>query len=283
MIEIKRDLKINQGGNLNLHVEMIGADGEVLLDQPANSLLTNFMRILYTLFRNAEVPDSGMLVNFSEFNQADTAMKDTEGYRTISSVTVGNPTRITFSGDLFRLDALGNNNMQIAGVGGITPDINGFYLNADVTRISDQIIDIAVDTTGSPAFVDQGAFGRIWQTYDSLHNPDTISVIDIMSDRLIKVGRDNTANVLDQQCLLNEWDSTSSGESFKLNYTLPTVSVPTFDNSAGEGEFILATAITNNSGANTDLREIGLYGTIFDEPSDRDWETNVGTDTVGSV
>ena len=187
-----------------------------------------------------------------------------ESAETISSVTPGNPTRVTLTNNMSRFDNNGDQGIQIAGSSGLTPSINGFWQPADVTWIADNIIDLNVNTSGT--YADQGSLVRLWEDWgtNDPRRPD----LSTLGDFVIMVGRDNTANVTDQQCLNNEWRASDIAESNTITYTEPTVAVPGFNVGAGTGEIFFSANITNNSGADLTINEIGLYARCYNGTND---------------
>ena len=266
VIEINPKIKINQGGDLNLHVNMVTGEGEVLIDQPANSLVANFARILYA-WANGKTFSDGTFYNSSDSEAFPNVMRDyTETAETVLSVTPGNPTRVQFFGNMNTFDNSGTHGIQLAGVGGITPDINGFWHPDDLTYIADNIVDLDIDTTGSPAFVNESSLVRLWQNFPD-NDPRRPSA-STLGDFVIMVGRGNVANVADQQCLENEWRASDIVEANTITYTEPTVAVPGFNVSAGTGEMFFSANITNNSGADLAINELGLYARVVDISND---------------
>ena len=266
LLEINPKIKINRDGDLKLHINMVTAEGKVLIDQPANSLVANFSRLLYAWMTGTKY-QSGMFYNSSDSESFPQVMRDyTESAETVQSVTVGNPTRVQFFAGMSRFDNVGDQGIQLSGVGGITPDINGFHAPADITYIADDIVDIDIDTTGSPAFVNEGSLVRLWEDFatNDPRRPDDST----LGEFVIMVGRSNTANVTDQQSLNNEWRAESTSIANTIQYTEPTVAVPGFNVGAGTGEMFFSANITNNSGGNLDIREVGLYARLYDATND---------------
>lgn len=267
LLEINPKIKINrEDGDFKLHVNMVTAQGEVLLDQPANSLVANFSRLLYAWMGGTRY-QAGMFYNTCDSELFPSVMRDyQESAEAVASVTTGNPTRITFNNNMSRFDNIGDQGIQVAGVGGIVPDINGFHPPADITYISDSIVDIDIDTTGSPAFVDEASLIRLWEDFatNDPRRPDSST----LGDFVIMVGRSNIANVTDQQSLNNEWRAESIALADTVQYTKPIVAVPGFNVAAGTGEMFFSANITNNSGDNLSIQEIGLYARLFDATND---------------
>ena len=75
ILEVKSDIAINQGGDLGLHINMVTGEGEVLLDQPANSLVANFARLIYAWANGSPFTD-GMYYNSSDATTHPNNMKD---------------------------------------------------------------------------------------------------------------------------------------------------------------------------------------------------------------
>ena len=65
-----------------------------------------------------------------------------------------------------RFDNGGDQGIQLAGIGGVTPDLNGFHAPADITYVSDSQVDIDIDTSASAAFlrrrISGEVVGRLW-------------------------------------------------------------------------------------------------------------------------
>ena len=266
ILNIKKDIKINTGDlNLRIDVDKISADGKVervVNDMPAKSLVANFGRMMMGAMAQVNVPD-GMYFKSSETASGPTMLANFgDSFSTIASVVVGNPTRVNFGASQSHWDNTGNEGLQLMGIGGITPDINGFYDSADATYVSGSAVDINVDTTGSPAFVDEGARVRIFRNASAGSGDEMDMDSTTFGYFRIAVGRGTTANVTDQQSLDNEFDAAESPtvqEPFELVYTDTVVSAPSFNQSTGVGELFFSGIITNNTGASVTINELGLY------------------------
>ena len=106
---------------------------------------------------------------------------------------------------------------------------------------------------------------RLWEDFGS----ESIRPIDnTLGEFVIMLGRNGDANVTDQQSLNNEWRSESGVASNTIVYTDPTVAVPAFDASAGTGEMFFSGNVTNNSGADLSINEIGLYVRVYGVTND---------------
>lgn len=268
-------------GDLELYLKMsMNATGEVVVDKKADSLVPNFLRIMMSFMGN-ELHQPGLFFNSSDSEAFPDVMRDyAETAETVLSVTPGNPTRVTFVANMNTFDNAGDQGIQLAGIGGIVPNINGFHPPADITYISDSVVDIAIDTTGSPAYSDDGSLVRLWEDWgtNSPQRPNAST----FGDFIIVVGENADANITDQQSLNKEWPATTTGESFKIQYTEPTVAAPAFDVGAGTGEMFFSAIISNTSGANLALGEIALYARIYDSTNDNRYVL-IARDTVSTT
>lgn len=241
-IEINQSLGINQG-SLDLIIEAI-VDGEKVMEFKGNSLLPNFLRLLYSFMSNTFF-DANLFVNWSN---GEPLYGSTLDFDTLTNVTAGSPTVLTKASS----SNWGNitSYIQIMGVGGITPDINGFHQISGGVNANPEI---AVSTSGT--FTDQGARVRKWLTHTTFAKE-----FFAWGAWRLKVGRSTTANVVDQQSLVNEWDKDEGpSETNEINYGTTTISDPSLDYTNKAGEIPFAIIITNNSGASLALNEIGLY------------------------
>ena len=272
ILNISKRIHINNDIKLRIDVDRIKANGcieRIIDDMPAHSLVANFARLMMAMMSNIDIPE-GLYFSSSDTTQGTAMLSDSgESFGVISSVAVGNPTRITLTSSATDLDNSGNEGIQIMGVGGVTPDINGFYPSSDITHVSNTQIDIDVDTTGSPAFSDEGARVRVFRNVSSPDTMDTDSTT--FGAFRIAVGRSVNNNVVDQQSLVNEFDqaeSATSIESYELVYTDTVVSAPSFDFANDIGELFFSGIITNNSGASQTLNELGLYAAAHRDAND---------------
>ena len=120
-------------------------------------------------------------------------------------------------------------------------------------------MDLNVNTTGSPAFVDEGARARV---YRDVSGDATDKAQNTFGAFRLVVGRGTTANVTDQQSLENEFDAAESAtaiEPYELVYTNTVVSLPSFNLTTDIGEIFFSGIVTNNTGASQTINEIGLY------------------------
>lgn len=278
------DKKITIGtGDLELYLNVtLNATGEVLVDKKADSLVANFARILQSMMGSENI-GSGLYFNQARNTTFPTMLADSGvTFEVVSAVTPGNPTRVTFNGNMTTFDNAGDQGLQFMGIGGIVPNINGFHPSADVTWISDSIADIAVDTTGSPAFVDEGARVRLWEDVGTRDLDAELSVLQYSG---IVIGHDGSiANVTDQQCLNNEFDAGEGGalEPFEVIYNSPKLALPTFNVATGVSELFLSSIITNNTGNTIDVDEIGWYVPISSATNNRKMAL-IARDTVIGV
>lgn len=266
ILNIKKDIKINKGDlNLRIDVDKIKADGSVeriVDDAPAHSLVANFSRMIMAAMGHINVPD-GMYFVSTDSTQGFNILADFgESMAGITAITPGNPTRVTFDSTLSHWDNTGNEGIQLMGISGIAPDINGFWPSADATYVSSSVVDLNVDTTGSPAFVDEGARARIWRNASAGSGDEVDMDSTSFGAFRLAVGRGTVANVTDQQSLENEFDAAESAtaiEPFELVYTDTVVSAPSFNFTTGVGELFFSGIVTNNTGASQTINEIGLY------------------------
>ena len=248
-IVISRKLGVNTG-SMDIYVDAY-QDGQLLFSKKGDSLLPNFLRVLMgCMGRKAYTDvDGGLLVTFNAVAYADgdrgVMYANSLEWDTITNVTAGSPTTITTSGGSTWSTA---SYIQIMGVTGISPDINGIHQISGGSGTSKQI---AVSTSGT--FTGNGARCRRWFPSDGFEVPDN----DTFQRPFIVLGRDNTANIVDQQVINNEWDDGSA--AYEIDYGTTLVSIPALDYSGKIGEVAFSCTITNNSGGTVALDEIGLF------------------------
>lgn len=243
--------EINIGtGDLELYLD-VTIGGKAVVSKKADSLVANFLRLIYSYMSSENIP-AGLTYHKSD---GDVWLEETDAYGGITAITPGATTSVTH-GFNAPAGSVGEY-VQIYGTSGITPSINGFHLITGATSTSKTI---AVSSSGS--FVNEGARIRLWKRIED--SPQR-SNSNTFGSFLIRVGRSSSANVTDQQTLLNEWDpSEGPGESFELDYGDTLVSTPAINYSAKTGNLSFTCQITNNSGATMDLGEVGLFAEIYD-------------------
>lgn len=251
ILEISPKVTIGEG-TLELYLD-VTIDGKGYISKRADSLLPNFLRIIYSYMANKVFP-TGMYY-FTATSAGD--FYDSDDWKAITGVTAGGTTTITFSGSTWTV----GDYVQIFGTSGITPDINGWH---EIIASSPGSVTINVSTSGS--FVDQGARIRRWRHFDD--SPERAS-FDTFDKAFILVGRNGDTNVVDQQALNNEWDKDEGpGEPFEINYSDTIISTPGLDYNNKRGELVFSVVVTNNSGASMDIGELGLFAAAVEETFD---------------
>lgn len=253
VIELNPKLEIGTG-DVELFLEVKDGD-KVLLNKKADSLVANFLRHIYS-FMSSEVLPSGMrYLKQDAAGVMDNTGSSSSFLGAITNVTVGASTVITHPNTGFT-SAVGES-VSISGVSGITPDINGVHT---ITARTSTTITIAVATTGS--FVDQGARVRVLK---NIENSALRSSTETFAGFFMRIGRSATANITDQQWLINEWDESegSVGETNELEYGPVIQSTPAFNYTARSSEVTFSTVVTNNSGASVDFNEVGLFNYFY--------------------
>jgi len=281
ILELKPKITVGTG-DLELYFKMETMSGEVIVDKKADSLVPNFARLLMSAMGRNPI-EGNLFLNFTESLNANGILHNLgDSYNNVTGVTVGNPTTINVS-NMSRLDGAGNYGIELYGIGGISPDINGFHDPADVSYVSDTEFTIAINTTGSPAFVDEGARARMWE--NTTRTVPAIDYQEFLRFPMIFVGRNSTANITDQQTLNEMFDaaeeSDASIEAFELHYSPTVESVPAYNATTGEIELSLFTIVTNNSGASQTLEEAGLFTSFYEDNGDY-YYTMIARDLIPS-
>lgn len=238
-------------GDVELYLDVTGPTGEVIISKKADSLVANFLKVLYSFMSSEYIPGTMLYADVS----SGTDLENSDAFvGIISAVTVGATTVLTHPN--VAINVVGDY-AQIYGVSGITPDINGYHL---ITARTNTTTTIAVSTSGT--FVNEGARLRILKP---VANSLIRSSFNTFTDAVIRVGRSATANVTDQQWLINEYDESegASGETWELEYTFPIASTPAFNYTSKTGELNFSAIVTNNSGASVDINEVGLFMKVY--------------------
>jgi hypothetical protein len=238
-------------GDVELYLDVTGPTGEVIISKKADSLVANFLKVLYSFMSSEHIPGDMLYLDVSSSSD----LEDEDSYiGNISNITVGATTVITHASVFY--NNVGDY-IQIYGISGITPDINGYH---EITARTNTTTTINVSTSGT--YVNQGARARILSPVsDSLIR----SSLNTFTDAVIRVGRSATANVTDQQWLINEYDESEGapGETWELEYTFPIVSTPAFNYTNKTAEINFSAIVTNNSGASVDINEVGLFMKVY--------------------
>lgn len=254
-------------GDVELYLE-VSIEGKAIISKKADSLVANFLRLIYSFMASEVIPD-GLL--FHESN-GDIHLEEPDQWGGITGVTPGATTVITHATNRPTTGTTTDDYINLYGIAGITPDINGLH---QVIATTSTTKTIAVSTTGS--FVDEGARVRRWQRIED--RPERASE-DTFNSFMIRVGRSSVDNIVDQQTLINDWDpSEGPGEPFELDYGVTTVSTPAINYTTKTGELTFSCQVTNNSGATIEIGEIGLFAEIHDDPFD-DRYSLIARDTV---
>jgi hypothetical protein len=253
VLEVNPKLEIGTG-DIELYLEVKGLNGEVLVSKKADSLVANFLRFIYSFMSGEVIPDG-----LTYLRQNTTAGGDdldetgsTAGnFGGITGVTTGATTVITHPNTGYT--SIVGEYVAISGVTGITPDINGVH---EIIARTSTTVTINVSTSGT--FAAEGARILVLKKIDNNQRRADSEAFNYFT---IRVGRDDTANLTDQQWLNNSWDISEGtvGESYELEYGTTVYSTPAFDYTNRSAELSFSSIVTNNSGGDVELNEVGLF------------------------
>ncbi len=236
---IKKELLIN-GGDLDLYLDLFLTDEngntEKILTKKADSILANFLRILY-LQMGRDVRDNAMGGTF--YRRRTTATNIT----TISS-GVGGVFRLTFGSSVVSSSET-TGKISLGGFQGITLD--GTYT---FTRISDTVLDI-VGTTYIAGWTSGTGGAQIFVPITAMGSPSYRS----FTSQSISIGTGTTLVAIDDFSLEKVIPSLSTTGG--LTYNTGTTSQDT--NDATSAQITFTRTFTNNSTATVQVNEIALF------------------------
>jgi hypothetical protein len=247
---IHKELLLN-GGDLDLYLDLFLTDEngktEKVLTKKADSLLANFLRMLY-IQMGRDIRDNVMGGTFYTLRNTITAATPSSNITSISA-GVGNKIRLTFQNSVINSsDTTGL--ITLGGFQGIS--IDGQYT---FTRISDWVIDLE-GTTYSAGWTTGTGGVAIYIPVTKIGNPS----YQTFYSQGILVGSGSTAVAVDDQLLEKQIPDISTQGG--LTYNTSTVSQDTSD--ATSAQITFTRTFTNNTPNTTQVNEIGMlmYGGV---------------------
>lgn len=242
---INKVLKIN-GGDLDLYLDLYLTDNktgikEHILTKKADSILANFLRIMY-LQMGRDVRDNVMGGTFYYLFANVTALATSSPRITNISAGVGNKVRVSFNTSVLSGNPTGK--ISLGGFQGVS--IDGLYT---FTRISDSILDLEGTTYGAGWTAGTGGVS-IYLPITKLGYPSYKS----FASYGIVVGTGTTAVAIGDDLLEKQIPSIAANGG--LTYNTSTVSMDTNDSTSAQITF--TRTFTNNASLTVGVNEIGL-------------------------
>ena len=228
---LKKTMMVNKG-DLDLYLDLF-VDGEKVLSKKADSLVANFLRILFIQMGGK----TDELLPTGYYLKADA---------TIDSLSSGTNGLIRVKLTANKTYASTGGKAAIYGTNGV---IDGIY---DYNYISGYYLDLA-GTTYASQTIEKG-YVYIFSSYTASPIPSN----ENFSSPLIEVGNGNTAVNIADFCLANKIPN-GSGTS-ELTYNSMIVAQDTNDSDSAQITF--TRSFTNGSGAAVSINEIGMYSTL---------------------
>lgn len=233
---IKKELLIN-GGDLDLYLDLFLTDEngnkEKVLTKKADSILANFMRILY-LQMARDNRDNVMGGTFYH-NELTTT--------NITSITSGTGGVIRLNFGSIYFSSIGNGKITLGGFQGV--DIDGQY---DYTKVDSDSIELT-GTVYQAGWVTGTGGVAVYLPITNINNNSYKS----FKNSGIIIGTGNQAVTIDDQMLHKQIPNGSVDGS--LTYNASTVSQDT--NDATSAQITLTRTFTNNAALTVTVREIG--------------------------